>query len=61
MKWIPTKDRLPDKGKYVLIYIKDYMVTKARLYESWQNESGYTYYERDLVTYWMPLPEPPTI
>ena len=60
-RWIPVKERLPEKGKYVLClkdtgdmwvaewdYVDDQLWTD---HESWCS--------KDVVTHWMPLPEPP--
>lgn len=49
-EWIPVKERLPDKGQYVLAYSADddYMTVEAR-----HNFDAFQ------ITHWMPLPEPP--
>ena len=52
-EWISVKDRLPDDGTKVLLYL-DYGMIEA----SWYDSSYYMpFWNR--VTHWMPLPEPP--
>ena len=63
-KWIAVNDRLPDTdGRYIVctknitgwkplnhnVFISDYMFNDF-IYDGWEN---------NLVTHWMPLPEPP--
>ena len=50
-EWIPVKDRLPDVGKFVLIYNE---INGVRL--DYHDGATFGYYD---VTHWMPLPEPP--
>ena len=59
-KWISVKDRLPENGAVVLGYMvsRDYRTIK------WKNnthrwEGILIDYEKDFVTHWIPLPEPP--
>ena len=52
-EWIPVKDRLPDVGKFVLIYNE---INGVRL--DYHDGATFGYYD---VTHWMPLPEPPKV
>lgn len=62
-KWIPVTERLPDEGKFVLVYGDLYpnkhdgsaiAVSKRMDWNYWQG------FGRDRnITHWMPLPEPP--
>ena len=72
-EWIPVDDRLPDKdGCYIVTACDegcscgdgiwyDTVVIEAEHYKgewSW-NENGTEYDITDLVTHWMPMPNPP--
>ena len=72
-KWISVEDRLPDKdGCYIVTACDegcscgdgiwyDTVVIEAEHYKgewSW-NENGTEYDITDLVTHWMPMPQPP--
>ena len=50
-EWISVKDRLPDVGKFVLIYNE---INGVLL--DYHDGATFGYYD---VTHWMPLPEPP--
>ena len=50
-EWISVKDRLPDVGKFVLIYNE---INGVRL--DYHDGATFGYYD---VTHWMPLPNPP--
>ena len=50
-EWIPVKDRLPDVGKFVLIYNE---INGVLL--DYHDGATFGYYD---VTHWMPLPNPP--
>ena len=58
--WIPVTERLPDKGRTVLIYSPKGGVAEGKFHDD-----GWTQYRwsakmwKDEVTHWMPLPEPP--
>ena len=61
--WIPVTERLPDEGKFVLVYGDLYpnkhdggviAVSKRMDWNYWQGFGR----ERN-ITHWMPLPEPP--
>ena len=62
-QWIPMAERLPEEGKFVLVYGDLYpnkhdggviAVSKRMDWNYWQGFGR----ERD-ITHWMPLPEPP--
>lgn len=61
MEWISVKDRLPQKYSNVLIYTSFGYVTNG-MWVPYKNifvyDRGYEL-EKDEVTHWMPLPEPP--
>ena len=50
-EWISVKDRLPDVGKFVLIYNE---INGVLL--DYHDGATFGYYD---VTHWMPLPQPP--
>ena len=50
-EWISVKDRLPDVGKFVLIYSEINGVCM-----DYHDGATFGYYD---VTHWMPLPNPP--
>ena len=58
-KWISVKDRLPVVGQEVLCFCAGNL---ANVYtwtgEEWEDSYGY-YEDDDIITHWMPLPEPP--
>ena len=69
-KWIPVTERLPQGAdgkslcKNVIAYTIDGQVVPGWLngacwYLLLQNDTAFTRLERDCVTHWMPLPEPP--
>lgn len=62
-KWIPVTERLPEEGKFVLVYGDLYpnkhdggviAVSKRMDWNYWQGFGR----ERN-ITHWMPLPQPP--
>ena len=62
-RWIPVTERLPDEGKFVLVYGDLYpnkhdggVIAVSRRID-WNYWQGFGR-ERD-ITHWMPLPEPP--
>lgn len=69
MNWISTMDRRqPEMGKGVLVYLKSGFITVA--YKKRREEPNVTVWqlfgdtegiidEKDKITHWMPLPEPP--
>ena len=62
-EWIPVTERLPEGGKPVLVYNRDYSyepVMEATLYEEgWLTKFDFDPWENDGISHWMPLPEPP--
>ncbi len=54
-EWISVKDRLPEEGKYYLIY-DDFRIWFAH-YRGKVFQDKLNYYKE--VTHWMPLPDPP--
>lgn len=56
MGWISVKDRLPERGKRVLCYLKEMAGTEAatQINMGWSCHS-----KRTPITHWMPLPQPP--
>ena len=61
--WIPVTDRVPDEGKFVLVYGDLYpnkhdggsiAVSKRMDWNYWQG-----FRRERKITHWMPLPEPP--
>ena len=63
--WISVHERMPDKGKEVLVYrglhIGDMMNTYTYLGNNeWEDDYGYwSRTEDEGITHWMILPEPP--
>lgn len=58
-RWIPVKDRLPEKRKWVLCFCQANIIDVLR-YENaeWHHDPTHVYMF-EFVTHWMPLPEPP--
>ena len=58
-KWIPVKERLPEKRKWVLCRCEA-NITEVLRYENneWYHDPRHVYYF-DFVTHWMPLPPIP--
>lgn len=62
MEWISVKDRLPKHGELVIVFNanKDYLngifVSYIERHGNWRGP--FDDFE-DLITHWMPLPEPP--
>lgn len=61
-KWISVEERLPEKGKTVLVAFADGYVTIGTLWGDCWN-IPYTEFEEPVAkgTWWMPLPEPPEV
>lgn len=67
--WISVKDRLPERWKLVLALYKwphqERLKYGLRQYgddNDWYNEFGQStmnIWDKEPITYWMPLPEPP--
>ena len=71
MKWTSVKDRLPENSNEVLVFAPNCDIIGSILIGKYFNEdnaedSAWTVYDFEestffeLVTHWMPLPEPPT-
>lgn len=59
MNWVSVKERLPEKGKSVLVMLQEGACLVARI-EPWGWAKGYSAADiLDDVTHWMPLPGPP--
>lgn len=58
-KWISVNERLPENQFIVLAYVHhSYELVRWNEYEEiWEHEFGW--FNKDEVTHWMPLPEPP--
>lgn len=65
MDWISVKDRLPDELTPVIAYTEASEQGVGMAYiecGKWMDGysgRGITMIQQELVTYWMPLPEPP--
>lgn len=59
-EWISTKDRLPQKDGEVLVVLfgRVYMCWYLAATKQFEAPSGIVW-DIDIVTSWMPLPEPP--
>ncbi|WP_312131903.1 DUF551 domain-containing protein [Leclercia sp.] len=64
MEWIKTADRMPDDGRYVLVFHPGDGVQKITFffaYGKWWDAAEDDYgVHKDYFTHWMPLPPPPT-
>ncbi len=60
--WISVRTRLPDRNTNVLAWIKcgtsEYVFIETASGDP-NTCSGWKHYNKDQITYWMPLPEPP--
>lgn len=65
-EWISVAERLPDKGRRVLVFLRpSYIEFSTREPEAdesddthrWLDETGEKF--DDIPTHWMPIPEPP--
>jgi uncharacterized protein YaeQ len=60
--WISVRTRLPDRNTNVLAWIKcgtsEYVFIETASGDP-SECSGWKHYNKDQVTHWMPLPEPP--
>ena len=58
-EWISVEDRLPEDGQEVLCFCAGNL---ADVYtwtgEEWEDSYGY-YEDGDIISHWMPLPDPP--
>lgn len=54
--WISVNDRLPDEGKYVLVWeSQGFAYCDKLIYGIWNIGAN----NGAIITHWMPLPEPP--
>ena len=59
-KWIPVSERLPNHLDSVLCYTNFEEVRIWQWHEGWKSWIGLIAdYGKNVVTHWMPLPEPP--
>ena len=60
-RWIPCSERLPEIGARALICAVDGCRTTARYCADgeWHLTTGGFLHDSNVVTHWMPLPEPP--
>lgn len=65
-KWIKCTERLPEEGKYVLVWDGNLDLDNVPLYEiasyrTFKNGSVFVYgpYALHNIKFWMPLPLPP--
>ena len=56
-KWIPVTERLPEPYTWVLVYAEKHKVAFDAFYDGAQWKDAIL--NGLIVTYWMPLPEPP--
>ena len=58
------EDELPEEGEWVIIYAGDDGIQTAvwnEHYQCWDDDEGDDVkYEKDVVTHWMSVPEPPS-
>ena len=66
MKWVNVDDRLPESGEHVLGFCSDGII-ECKAYDGRLNSIVFASHgcgccsEDDIITHWMPLPEPPTL
>ena len=63
IRWIPCKERLPERDLDVLVYVKSWNnIQVAHIqYDGilWELSDGEFSFSKSHVSHWMPLPEPP--
>lgn len=63
LQWKDPKEELPEDGEWVIILAGEDGVQTAvwnRTHQCWDDDEGDDVkYEKDVVTLWMPIPEPP--
>ena len=64
--WVSVKDRLPENEQYVMLWTKTGVMKYAKYLDNEPHRPWITYDEDgsirawdNVVTHWMPLPEPP--
>jgi len=65
-KWISIKDKLPNKDALYLIYALSADKNKPLIYSAWYDPKRYGWSMLpqiwiDVISRWMPLPEPPNV
>lgn len=63
-QWISVKDRLPEICQDVLVYCKNTQRVTIGRFAHWYDNDGWDIVGtkgrfNDIVTHWMPMPEPP--
>jgi len=58
-KWIPVSERLPEDLQSIIVFTKDRKTYIIRFLELYGREGFGSL--SDIVTHWMPLPEPPEV
>ena len=61
-KWIPVSERFPEPWRWFLCYCEAGNIEMLRyddLMDEWDSININRAYNKDYVTHWMPLPEPP--
>lgn len=62
-EWISVDERLPDDMSVVLVVYNGFTLTSGHMYSesdgSFREIGHCRYTPTDLLTHWMPLPEPP--
>lgn len=58
-EWISVKDRLPEEGQEVICFCAGNLTNVYTWTgEGWEDSYGY-YEDDDIISHWMPMPEPP--
>ena len=62
--WISVKDRMPEPEEKVIIWTKTDCMRYAQYHDDGSNNPWYVYEDdarawTNVITHWMPLPEPP--
>lgn len=62
VRWIPVGERLPEPDTNVLIFVSDKNVDDSDIQISdYEDRYGWGFLHNEIVTHWMPLPEPPEV
>ena len=64
MNWISVEDRLPEEGRFVLVYVQvgahSYFYAINFIHQGrWYNKVRHKWGVKTNPIHWMPLPEPP--
>ena len=62
MKWVPIKARLPEEGKWVLLWrgCVEMGIYESNVIDPCFSDPDRNYLKLDNVTHWMPLPALPS-